>query len=132
MFKTEKKFVHSIILNVTLFIVPTYISAQPLNFLELISSSALFLNCSAVGNPLPTINWIRTFSNGSETVFPIFTTGRIVTLSQPSATVVESFFVITMALFQDTANYRCLATNSLRSETSSSSSVAIYRELMLK
>ena len=106
---------------------------------ELLRPAALSLNCVAHGVPAPTLTWIRTFSNGSETDFSMDTAdidGRTLTITNNSPSggnnmTVESNFTINSTIIQDTANYSCRATNTLGSENSSIAQVLIYGKISL-
>ena len=114
---------------------PPSITTHPVRTVQLLSPATLNLTCSADGLPLPTISWIRTLSNGSDTLFSMANTiesRRNITISTTNSnSTVQSTIVIEHTLVIDTANYSCMATNRLGASNSTLSFVSIYVKLYL-
>ena len=126
---------HAYMLPFTLILaVPPNVTVDPESTVQRLRPASLSLNCTADGFPLPSISWVRTLSNGSETEFSMGSTevdGRNFTVSStPNAmmSMVESVFMISSTVVLDTANYSCRASNTVGPTTSSASSVSIYGE----
>ena len=120
------------VIIILLISVPPSITMSPVS-IALLRPAALSLNCTVHGFPEPNITWIRTFSNGSETEFSmdsIDTNGRTFTITNSDfsefSMTVESVFMINSTIFQDTANYSCMATNEVGSVNSSMAQVSVY------
>ena len=111
------------------------VTVPPVSSVLLFSPSPLSLNCTADGSPLPTITWIRTLSDGSQTEFSMDSTdvgGRsfdITTTPTSSSTTVESVFTTASTVVLDTGDYSCRANNSIGNVTSSNSSVTVVGQL---
>lgn len=119
-------------IHVQIVVAPSFI-VSPVSTIQHLSPAPLSLTCTADGSPLPTISWVRTLSNGSETEFSMANTdvdGRSFTVSRTSnvmMTMVESVFMISPTVVLDSANYTCRANNTV-GMASSVSSVSVYGE----
>ena len=108
---------------------------NPVRTVQLLHPAALILTCTAVGFPLPTISWIRTFSNGSEMEFTVGSTemdGRDFTVFSTSDAMmfVGSIFMISSTVVLDTANYTCRASNTVGMMDSTSTVFVKYSEYL--
>ncbi len=99
--------------------------------LNILSPMSLTLTCSADGLPQPIIAWVRTLDDGTDRIFntsSVLENGRniLISNSNPSSLNTSSSFSVTTTYATDSANYTCIATNRLGSDTSSESMVSVY------
>ena len=108
-------------------VIPAII-VDPASIVQVLRPAPVTLTCTAEGLPLPTVTWFRTLNNGSEIEFSSVGSGSFTftNSSNAMAMTVQSNFMINPTVVLDTANYSCMASNTLGNVGSSLSSVSVY------
>ncbi len=107
------------------------VTISPTAMLNVLSPMNLTLACSADGLPQPIIAWVRTLDDGTEIMFntsSVLENGRNIRVSNniPFSLTTSSTLSVTNTIATDSANYTCIATNRLGSDTSNKSMVSVY------
>ncbi len=107
------------------------VTISPMAMLNVLSPMSLTLACSADGLPQPIIAWVRTLDDGTERIFntsSVLENGRNIRVSNniPFSLNISSTFSVTTTFATDSANYTCIATNRLGSDSSSKFMVSVY------
>ncbi len=115
--------------------VPPVVTNSPMAMLNKLSPMSLTLTCSADGLPQPIIAWVRTLDDGTDRIFntsSVLENGRniLVSNSNPSSLNTSSTFSVTTTFATDSANYTCIATNRLGSDTSNKSMVSVFGKII--
>ena len=89
------------------------------------ASGTVSVVCRASGFPVPTITWIKTAINGSETELISSSDNYNITQQVNGVTLASSLTIVPTNIL-DTGNYSCRAVNVFGSVTSDQAEVVIY------